>query len=166
MTDVPADNCLKLFDQKSLKKRLNFTWKYVFHYINCFFFLEHDAEPCAEMHIQSTVVPLGSPVSATCVIRKHCPLVTGQAVQIEWRLGSRVVPGSPVANESDWVSRIVLSSLNHTEVVLTCRIKATSQIVAGKAIRAGCEKPFYFIFLWVLHVVISVIILALKLNEF
>lgn len=103
-------------------------------------FLGNDTEPCATIRIWSTVVHLGSPVSATCVIRKNCPLVIGQAVQIEWHVGSRSVPGSPVADESDWVSRVVVSSFNHTKAVLTCGIKATSQIVAGKEIQAGCEK--------------------------
>ncbi|XP_017270764.1 granulocyte colony-stimulating factor receptor [Kryptolebias marmoratus] len=98
---------------------------------------DNDTELCAKIHIWSSVVPLGSPVSATCVIRKDCPLVIGQAVQIEWRLGSHLVPGSPVANESDRVSRVVISSFNHTKAVLTCWIKATSQIVAGMEIRAG-----------------------------
>ncbi|XP_028282131.1 granulocyte colony-stimulating factor receptor [Parambassis ranga] len=99
---------------------------------------EDGIQPCAKVHTSSTVVPLGSPVSATCVIREDCPLVSGQALQIEWRLGERFIPSSPVANESSRVSQTVISSFNHTRAVLTCCIRASPpQVVAGVEIRAG-----------------------------
>lgn len=95
-------------------------------------------QPCAKIHTSSSVVPLGSPVIATCVIREDCPLVTGQAVHIEWRLDDRLIPSSPEASESSRVSRAVISSFNHTRAILTCCIQASPpQVVAGVEIRAG-----------------------------
>ncbi|KAM4581492.1 granulocyte colony-stimulating factor receptor isoform 1-T2 [Odontesthes bonariensis] len=96
---------------------------------------EDNTRPCAKIHTSSSVVPLGSPIKATCVIRDDCPL--GQAVHIEWRLGNRFIPSSPVANESDRVSQAVVSSFNHTRAVLTCSIQESDQVFAGVEIRAG-----------------------------
>ncbi|KAM9723100.1 granulocyte colony-stimulating factor receptor-like isoform 1-T4 [Menidia menidia] len=98
---------------------------------------EDNTQPCAKVHTSRSVVPLGSPVTATCVIRDDCPLVIGQAVHIEWRLGDRLIPSSPAVNESDRVSRAVVASFNHTRAVLTCCIQASNQVVAGVEIRAG-----------------------------
>ncbi|XP_076592347.1 granulocyte colony-stimulating factor receptor [Chaetodon auriga] len=95
-------------------------------------------QPCAKVQTSSSVVPLGSPVTATCVIRDSCPLVIGQAVQIEWRLGNRFLPSSPVANESATVSEVVIPSFNHTRAFLTCCVQASpAQVAAGVEIRAG-----------------------------
>ncbi|XP_074509200.1 granulocyte colony-stimulating factor receptor-like isoform X1 [Sebastes fasciatus] len=99
---------------------------------------EDDIQPCAKVQTSSSVVPLGSPVKATCVIRDDCPLVIGQAVHIEWRLGDRFLPSSPVANESDRVSEVVIPSFNHTRELLKCCVQGSPpQVVAGVEIRAG-----------------------------
>uniref|UniRef100_A0A1A8R5A3 Colony stimulating factor 3 receptor (Granulocyte) n=1 Tax=Nothobranchius pienaari TaxID=704102 RepID=A0A1A8R5A3_9TELE len=103
---------------------------------------EDDTQPCAKVHTSSSAVPLGSPVTATCVIRKDCLLVTAQAAPIEWRLGSDFIPSSPVANERFRVSKVVVSSFNHTRAVLTCGVclpdnESSFQIYAGVEIRAG-----------------------------
>lgn len=99
---------------------------------------EDDIQPCAKVQTASSVVPMGSPVTATCVIREDCLLVIGQAVHIEWRLGDRFIPSMPVASESGRVSKVVISSFNHTRAFLTCCIQASPpQVVAGVEIRAG-----------------------------
>ncbi|KAM9309866.1 granulocyte colony-stimulating factor receptor isoform 1-T3 [Pholidichthys leucotaenia] len=99
---------------------------------------EEEIQPCAKMQTSSSVVPLGSPVTATCVIREDCPLITGRDDRIEWRLGDSVISTSPGANESSRVSRAVISSFNHTRAILTCSIQASvNQVVAGVEIRAG-----------------------------
>ncbi|PWA20704.1 hypothetical protein CCH79_00011518, partial [Gambusia affinis] len=102
-----------------------------------------DFQTCARIHTSSSVVPLGSPVTATCVIREDCPLVIGQDVHIEWLLGSELIPSSLAANESYRVSRIVVPSFNRTQAVLFCCIQNCSQVVTGVEIRAGYppEKP-------------------------
>lgn len=95
-------------------------------------------QPCANIRTSSSVVPLGSPVTATCVIREDCLPVTGQAVHIEWRLGDRFVPSSPMANESDRVSEVVIPSFNHTRAFLTCCLETSPvQVAGGVEIRAG-----------------------------
>ncbi|XP_033495514.2 granulocyte colony-stimulating factor receptor [Epinephelus lanceolatus] len=99
---------------------------------------EDDTQPCAKVQTSSLVVPLGSPVTATCVIRDGCPLFIGQAVHIEWRLGDRFVPGRPVANESRRISEVVIPSFNHTREFLTCCVQASFlQVVGGVEIRGG-----------------------------
>ncbi|XP_029308438.1 granulocyte colony-stimulating factor receptor [Cottoperca gobio] len=96
---------------------------------------EEDMEPCAKVQTSSSVVPLGSTVTATCVIRDGCPLLIGQAVHIEWLLGNRLFPGSPVANESGRVSEVVIPSFNHTREFLSCCVQGSP--VGGVEIRAG-----------------------------
>ncbi|XP_028436646.1 granulocyte colony-stimulating factor receptor isoform X2 [Perca flavescens] len=99
---------------------------------------EDDIQPCAEVQTSSSVVPLGSPVTASCVIRDGCHLVIGQAVHIEWRLGDHSLPGSQVANESGRFSEVVIPSFNHTREFLTCCVRASPvQVVGGVEIRAG-----------------------------
>ncbi|XP_053183920.1 granulocyte colony-stimulating factor receptor [Scomber japonicus] len=103
---------------------------------------EDDIQLCAKVQTPRSVVPLGSPVTATCVIRDDCPLVIGQAVHIEWRLGDRFLPSSPVASESSRVSKVVIPSFNYTREFLTCCVQASPiQIVGGVEIRAGYPPP-------------------------
>ncbi|XP_054477228.1 granulocyte colony-stimulating factor receptor isoform X2 [Anoplopoma fimbria] len=97
-----------------------------------------DRQPCAKIQTSSSVVLLGSPVTATCVIRDDCPLFIGQAVHIVWRLGDRFLPSSPVANESSRVSEVVIPSFNGTREFLTCCVQASPvQVVGAEEIRAG-----------------------------
>ncbi|XP_045901943.1 granulocyte colony-stimulating factor receptor isoform X2 [Micropterus dolomieu] len=99
---------------------------------------EDNIQPCAKVQTSSLVVPLGSPVTATCAIRDGCPLVIGQNIHIEWRLGDRFLPSSPVANESSRVSEVVIPNFNHTRVFLTCCVQSSPvQVVGGVEIRAG-----------------------------
>ncbi|XP_019122695.2 granulocyte colony-stimulating factor receptor [Larimichthys crocea] len=99
---------------------------------------EDDRQPCAKVQTSSPVVPLGSPVTATCIIRDSCPVVIGQAVHIQWRLDNRFLPSSTVANESGRVSEVVIPSFNHTRGSLTCCVQASSLLVVGGVdIRAG-----------------------------
>uniref|UniRef100_A0A3Q2NN09 Colony stimulating factor 3 receptor n=1 Tax=Fundulus heteroclitus TaxID=8078 RepID=A0A3Q2NN09_FUNHE len=95
----------------------------------------NDTQPCARINTSSLVVPLGSRVTATCVIREDCPL--GQDVHIEWRLVDELILSSPAANGSNRVSTIVVPSFNRTSAELTCRIKPSSQVLAGVVIQAG-----------------------------
>ncbi|XP_041649322.1 granulocyte colony-stimulating factor receptor isoform X2 [Cheilinus undulatus] len=99
---------------------------------------EGGIQPCAKIQMSSSVVPLGSPVTATCIIREDCRLATGQAVHIEWQLADRFIPSSPGANESSRVSQVVIPSFNHTRAFLTCCVQGSpSQVVGGVEIRAG-----------------------------
>lgn len=112
---------------------------------NVFSLLEDDIQPCAKLNTSSSVVPLGSPVTATCVIREDCPAFVGQDVHIEWRLEDRLLPSIPAANQSSRVSEVVIPSFNHTRASLTCCVQASpAQVLGGVEIRAGCEKGFQF----------------------
>ncbi|KAM8869774.1 granulocyte colony-stimulating factor receptor isoform 2-T2 [Spinachia spinachia] len=97
-----------------------------------------DTQPCAKVQASRSVVRLGSPVTATCVVRDDCPLVTGRAVRIAWRLGDRFLPGGAAAVESGLVSEVVIPSFNRTREFLTCCVEASPvQVLAGVEIRAG-----------------------------
>ncbi|KAM6910526.1 granulocyte colony-stimulating factor receptor [Xenentodon cancila] len=99
---------------------------------------EDDTEPCAKIHVSSSLVRLGSPVTANCTIKENCSLVTGLvAARIEWYLDNCLIPSSHKVNGSSRVSRAVVSSFNHTSAVLTCRLQNTGEVVAGVTIRAG-----------------------------
>uniref|UniRef100_A0A7N6AG06 Colony stimulating factor 3 receptor (granulocyte) n=1 Tax=Anabas testudineus TaxID=64144 RepID=A0A7N6AG06_ANATE len=99
-----------------------------------------DVQPCAKVQTSSSVVPLGSPVTATCVIRDDCPLVIGQAVHIEWRLDDGFIPSSPEASESGMISKVVIPNFNHSRAFLTCCVQASPiQVVGGVEIRAGYQ---------------------------
>ncbi|XP_029360223.1 granulocyte colony-stimulating factor receptor isoform X2 [Echeneis naucrates] len=99
---------------------------------------EHVAQPCANIWTSSSVVPLGSPVTATCVIRDDCLAMIGKAVHIEWQLGNRFIPSSPVASEGGKISQVVISSFNHTRAFLTCCFQTSPvQVAGGVEIRAG-----------------------------
>uniref|UniRef100_A0A8C7FG76 Uncharacterized protein n=1 Tax=Oncorhynchus kisutch TaxID=8019 RepID=A0A8C7FG76_ONCKI len=57
--------------------------------------------PSVRVHTSTPVVALGSPVTASCVIRDDCPLIKGQAVHIVWHLNQLLIPSSSAAaNES------------------------------------------------------------------
>ncbi|XP_059194532.1 granulocyte colony-stimulating factor receptor [Centropristis striata] len=96
---------------------------------------EDDIQPCAVVMTTSPVVRLGSPVTATCVIRDSCPLVAGQALQIDWRLRDRILPGTMATNENATVSEVVIANFNLTREFLTCCVQASP--VGGVEIRAG-----------------------------
>lgn len=99
---------------------------------------EDAVQPCAKVQTSSSVVALGSPVSATCVIREDCPLALGPTVRIDWRLDNRVLPNSSVVNESSRISQVVIPNFNSTRAFLTCCILTSPmQIVGGVEIRAG-----------------------------
>ncbi|KAM9851693.1 granulocyte colony-stimulating factor receptor [Aulostomus maculatus] len=103
---------------------------------------EDDKLPCAKVQTASSVVPLGSPVNATCVIRDHCPLVSGQAGRIMWRVGDGFVPSSFITSDSVRISEVVIPRFNHTRAFLTCCVQTSPmQIVGGVEIRAGYPPP-------------------------
>uniref|UniRef100_A0A8C5G316 Fibronectin type-III domain-containing protein n=1 Tax=Gouania willdenowi TaxID=441366 RepID=A0A8C5G316_GOUWI len=95
---------------------------------------EVEMQSCAEVQTPSSVVPMGSTVTATCVIKDDCPLVIQH---LEWRLADGLIPSSPVANHSHRLSTVVISNFNHSRAFLTCSVKASHQVIAGVAIRAG-----------------------------
>ncbi|KAM9797834.1 granulocyte colony-stimulating factor receptor-like [Neosynchiropus ocellatus] len=96
-------------------------------------------EPCATVWTNSSLVPLGSPVTAICVIRDGCPLVSGQTGHIQWRLGNRSLPDSSVRTENGAeVSEVNIQSFNHSKAFLTCSLQvSTPMVLGGVVIRAG-----------------------------
>ncbi|XP_041759596.2 granulocyte colony-stimulating factor receptor [Coregonus clupeaformis] len=129
---------------------------------------EVHTSPSVEVHTSTPVVALGSPVTASCVIRDDCPLIKGQAVHIVWHLNQRLIPSGPAAanesggnsaaaNESGWISTVLYSAANQsgwnstvsipsftdTRGYLTCCVLHTfpCQIVGAVEIRAGFPPP-------------------------
>ncbi|KAJ7985228.1 hypothetical protein DPEC_G00349910 [Dallia pectoralis] len=108
---------------------------------------ENDWSPCAVVHPSSTLVALGSTVTASCLIRDDCPIAKGQAIRVVWKLDQRSLAednesdrGKPAAAvKGGWNSTVVIPSFTDTRAVLTCSIlhASLSQIVGGVEIRAG-----------------------------
>ncbi|XP_049585929.1 granulocyte colony-stimulating factor receptor [Syngnathus scovelli] len=100
----------------------------------------NDSRPCASILASSSVVTLGSPVTATCVIRDDCPALAGQA---ELRLDNRVLSAVvPVSDVSGRAYRVVIPAFNRSRATLTCCLRAApSHIIAGLEIRAGHPPP-------------------------
>ncbi|XP_056900960.1 granulocyte colony-stimulating factor receptor isoform X1 [Takifugu flavidus] len=95
-----------------------------------------DTLPCAKVQTSSFVVPLGGSVSASCVIRDSCPLVSQQGGGvIEWQLDGYALPSSSSTREGERASRVLIPSFNLSRAFLTCNIQA--QVVGGVEIRAG-----------------------------
>lgn len=113
-------------------------------------FLEGVVEPCASVRALSSVVPLGSPVTATCEVRDSCLLLGERDVRLEWRLGGRLIPNGLVTNESSGFSQVVIPRFNHTRALLSCQVQGSpSLVVGGVAIRAGCETHFDFLCIFI-----------------
>ncbi|XP_034029954.1 granulocyte colony-stimulating factor receptor [Thalassophryne amazonica] len=99
---------------------------------------EDDIPLCGRVRVSRSVVVLGSPVMANCVIRDDCPLVRGRTVQIEWHLNDQHLPSKPSANYNGRNSTVIVQSFNETRAFLTCCVQNVScQIVGGMEIRAG-----------------------------
>lgn len=144
------------------------------------FLTEVQTSPSVRVHTSAPVVTLGSPVTASCVIRDDCPLIKGQAVHIVWHLNQRLIPSSSaaaneygrntaaanesgwistvlysVANQSGWNSTVFIPSFTDTSGYLTCCVLHTfpCQIVGAVEIRAGCERDFFCFFVYPCSVV-------------
>lgn len=102
-------------------------------------FSEGAAGPCAWVRASSSVVPLGSPVTATCEVSEGCHLFSQPDLHLDWRLENRLIPDGVVATESGRLSRIVIPNFNYTRAFLVCLARGSpSQVVGGLQIRAGC----------------------------
>lgn len=102
-------------------------------------FSEGVAGPCARVRASSTVVPLGSPVTATCEVREGCHLFSQGNLHLDWRLEDQPIHDSVVTNQRDLVSQIVIPNFNYTRGFLVCLARgSSSQVVGGVQIRAGC----------------------------
>ncbi|XP_077430983.1 granulocyte colony-stimulating factor receptor [Vanacampus margaritifer] len=102
--------------------------------------IKDDRTPCSFVHASSSMVTMGSPVTATCVIN-DCPALAGH--EVEWRLGDRVLPGVVgTTNGSSRAYRVLIPAFNHSRAILTCRLRdAPSQVIGGVVIRAGYPPP-------------------------
>lgn len=105
---------------------------------------EKDTQPCAKVQTSSLVVPLGSPVSASCVIGDSCPLVLQQDDAIEWQLDQYTLPSSPSTGEGGRVSKVFIPSFNLSRAFLICSIQG--HVVGGVEIRAGCKTLLLLLF--------------------
>ncbi|NXA90230.1 CSF3R factor, partial [Melanocharis versteri] len=96
---------------------------------------------CASVAVGSRIVPLGSPVTASCTIQRElCRGLEEGKVRISWMLDNKLVAGSqrqgPGGTE---VSNLTLPRFNHTQARLWCCVEwnGTKQRVGVAEIRAG-----------------------------
>lgn len=109
-----------------------------------FSFSEGAAGPCAWVRASSTVVPLGSPVTATCEVSEGCHLFSQRDLHLDWQLENSIIPDGVVTTESGQLSRIFIPNFNYTRAFLVCLAQGSPpQVVGGVQIRAGCMwDPF------------------------
>lgn len=108
------------------------------------FFLPAGTLGCASVAVGSSVVPLGSTITASCTIRsKLCRGLEQGKVQITWMLDNEPMAGSqhqgPGGTE---VSNLTLPRFNRTQAKLWCWVEwnRTKQRVGMAEIRAGCKS--------------------------
>lgn len=99
--------------------------------------VEDGRQSCAEIQTSSLLVPLGSPVSASCAISDGCPLVLQPGGVIEWQLNADTLPSSSSISEGERLSTVFIPSFNLSMASLTCVIQ--DKVLAGVEIKAGCE---------------------------
>lgn len=97
---------------------------------------EEGTQPCAKVQTSSSVVPLGSSVSASCIIGDSC-LIIRQGAAIEWRLDNNLLPSSSSTSEGGPVSEVFLPNFKLSRASLICSIQG--EVVGGVEIKAGCE---------------------------
>ncbi|NWW48193.1 CSF3R factor, partial [Pedionomus torquatus] len=112
------------------------------------FFLSAGTLGCASVVVGSPVVPLGSPVTASCTIRSElCRGLERGNVRITWMLDNEPMAGSQRRGAGGTeVSNLTLPQFNRTQAKLWCWLEwnGTKQRVGVAEIRAGYPpaKPF------------------------
>ncbi|TSK34915.1 Granulocyte colony-stimulating factor receptor [Bagarius yarrelli] len=100
------------------------------------------ASPCAEVNSSSSLVPFGSPVTASCYI-KDCQqqLEKKQDFLIKWKKNAHFIPSSKASKNN--VNEILISNFTDTQVVLECLIcdQNNCQVVGGVVIKAAYPPP-------------------------
>ncbi|XP_029427086.1 granulocyte colony-stimulating factor receptor isoform X2 [Rhinatrema bivittatum] len=79
-------------------------------------------QPYAHVAVQSPIVPLGSPVTATCTInRTGCIGLEEEDIQILWKLDDEYLPDPQQNNSTGAISsRVTVRSFNRTMAILSC----------------------------------------------
>ncbi|KAM6217993.1 granulocyte colony-stimulating factor receptor [Rhynchocyon petersi] len=102
--------------------------------------LPRSLEECGHITLSDTIVRLGDPVTASCVISQNCSHLDPET-EILWKLESDLQPGGRQQRLPDgtWESTITLPHLNHTQALLSCYISWSNslQIVDQAELQAG-----------------------------
>ncbi|KAI5614156.1 granulocyte colony-stimulating factor receptor, partial [Silurus asotus] len=95
------------------------------------------ASACAEVNSSSTVVPLGSAVSASCYIKKECTLTQTRSFSIEWKRNAQFIHRSNASQKN--VYDVHITNLTDMQNVLECFVcdYDNCNIVGAVEIRAG-----------------------------
>lgn len=97
------------------------------------------AEPCARVRASSTLVPLGSPVTATCRVSESCSLLSQHRLQLAWQLNDRIITDGVTTADGGRLSQIVIPNFNLTVAALECLNGSSNPLVlAGVLIKATC----------------------------
>ncbi|XP_056448092.1 granulocyte colony-stimulating factor receptor [Gadus chalcogrammus] len=103
---------------------------------------------CVEVRASSQLVPVGSEVKATCVVRPDCPLLGGGVTNMELRLDRLLLARGPVTHGNRSVSNGNISNvtavvkLNQSSALLTCCLQtepspSVCRLEGGLEVRAG-----------------------------
>ncbi|XP_008050548.1 granulocyte colony-stimulating factor receptor-like [Carlito syrichta] len=97
-------------------------------------------EECGRISLSASVVRLGDPVTASCIVSQNCSLSDSE-LQIMWKLEEELQPGERQQRLPDGTqeSTITLPQLNRTQVFLSCCLLwgNSLQILDQAELRAG-----------------------------
>ncbi|XP_066540138.1 granulocyte colony-stimulating factor receptor [Hoplias malabaricus] len=79
------------------------------------------ASPCADVQAPSTVVRIGSPVTASCYIKDNCSLTKGQDFQVEWPYKANLNYSNQYSQDKR-LHKILISNFTNQTAMLECAI--------------------------------------------
>nr|XP_036877235.1 granulocyte colony-stimulating factor receptor isoform X3 [Manis javanica] len=102
--------------------------------------LPRSLEECGHISLSASIVRLGDPITASCIINQNCSHL-GPDSQILWKLGAELQPGGRQQHLADGTqkSTITLPHVNHTWDTLSCCVRwgNSLQILDQAELQAG-----------------------------
>lgn len=102
------------------------------------------ASTCGEVVVNtSSVVPVGSSISASCLINNDCPLTKGKQFRVEWKINNDLVPSNLSYLESNGTYIVVIPHIDVARAVITCSVcvEDNCQVVDGSLVKVAYPPP-------------------------
>ncbi|XP_073727936.1 granulocyte colony-stimulating factor receptor [Misgurnus anguillicaudatus] len=101
------------------------------------------AKACGEVKTSSSVVPVGSSISASCLINSDCPLTKGKKFRVEWKINNDLVPSNLSYLESNGTYIVVIPHIPVARAVITCSVcvEDNCQVVDGSLVKVAYPPP-------------------------
>ncbi|XP_051573990.1 granulocyte colony-stimulating factor receptor-like [Myxocyprinus asiaticus] len=101
---------------------------------------EVEVSSCAKVHTLASVLPLGSPISASCSIKDGCPLTKRtDNWHVEWKLNKHFLPSNFSYQESNGTHGVRIPSYTDTSADIACCVcvEDDCQVVGGVRVNLG-----------------------------